>query len=102
MAENDAQRRALVDVSETLIQHYSDRDDLYVSADILVYYNKMNSRGHSVARMSWYPSALKTASAGFTSCGGRANRPILCLKSLLPKPGAGTPLKSGTSTPAWA
>ncbi len=48
MAESDLQRRALIDISEALIQHYSDRGDVYVSADIFVYY-EMNNANRSVA-----------------------------------------------------
>jgi Uma2 family endonuclease len=42
MAEDDRQRRVLIDVSEALIQHYGDRPDVYVSADIFVYYEMNN------------------------------------------------------------
>ena len=48
MAESDLQRRALIDISEALIQHYGDRPDVYVSADIFVYY-EMNNPRRSVA-----------------------------------------------------
>ena len=48
MAESDLQRRALIDISEALIQHYGDRPDVYVSADIFVYY-EMNNANRSVA-----------------------------------------------------
>ena len=48
MAENDHQRRVLIDISETLIQHFSDRQDVYVSADIFVYY-EMNNPDRKVA-----------------------------------------------------
>ena len=48
MAENDSQRRVLIDVSESLIHHYDDRPDVYVSADIFVYY-EMNNPRRSVA-----------------------------------------------------
>ncbi len=44
MAESDLQRRALIDISEALIQRYSDRPDVYVSADIFVYYEMNNPR----------------------------------------------------------
>lgn len=48
MAESDLQRRVLIDISETLIQRYSDRPDVYVSADIFVYY-EMNNTQRNVA-----------------------------------------------------
>ena len=48
MAEDDRQRRVMIDVSESLIQYYSDRPDVYVSADIFVYY-EMNNARRSVA-----------------------------------------------------
>ena len=48
MAENDHQRRVIIDVSESLIHHYGDRPDVYVSADIFVYY-EMNNPRRSVA-----------------------------------------------------
>ena len=48
MAENDHQRRALIDISESLIHHYDDRPDVYVSADIFVYY-EMNNPNRNVA-----------------------------------------------------
>ena len=48
MAESDLQRRALIDISESLIQHYDDRPDVYVSADIFVYY-EMNNPNRNVA-----------------------------------------------------
>ena len=44
MAEDDRQRRVMIDVSESLIQHYADRPDVYVSADIFVYYEMDNPR----------------------------------------------------------
>ena len=44
MAEGDLQRRALIDISESLIHHYDDRPDVYVSADIFVYYEMNNPR----------------------------------------------------------
>ena len=48
MAEDDRQRRVMIDVSESLIQYYGDRPDVYVSADIFVYY-EMNNPRRSVA-----------------------------------------------------
>ena len=48
MAESDLQRRALIDISESLIHHFDDRPDVYVSADIFVYY-EMNNPHRSVA-----------------------------------------------------
>ena len=48
MAESGLQRRALIDISEALIQHYSDRPDVYVSADLFVYY-EMNNPNRNVA-----------------------------------------------------
>ena len=48
MAENDHQRRVLIDISESLIHHYDDRPDVYVSADIFVYY-EMNNPNRNVA-----------------------------------------------------
>ena len=48
MAEDDRQRRVMIDVSESLIQHYADRPDVYVSADIFVYY-EMNNPNRKVA-----------------------------------------------------
>jgi Uma2 family endonuclease len=42
MAENDAQRRALIDTSETLIEHFAERTDVYVSADMFIYYEMDN------------------------------------------------------------
>ena len=48
MAENDHQRRVLIDISETLIQHFGERPDVYVSADIFVYY-EMNNPDRKVA-----------------------------------------------------
>ena len=44
MAEDDRQRRVMIDVSESLIHHYADRPDAYVSADIFVYYEMDNPR----------------------------------------------------------
>ena len=48
MAENDAQRRVLIDISESLIHHFDNRPDVYVSADIFVYY-EMNNPNRKVA-----------------------------------------------------
>ena len=48
MAENDQQRRVMIDVSESLIHWYGDRSDVYVSADIFVYY-EMNNPNRKVA-----------------------------------------------------
>lgn len=46
MADNDWQRRAIVDISETLIQHFADRPDVYVSADMFIYYEMNNPNRH--------------------------------------------------------
>ena len=46
MSENDDQRRALIDTSESLIQHYADRPDVYVSADMFIYYEMNNPSRH--------------------------------------------------------
>ena len=48
MAEDDWQRRALIDTSEALILHFADRPDVYVSADMFIYY-EMNNPNRSVA-----------------------------------------------------
>ena len=42
IAENDWQRRVLIDTSETLIRHYAGRPDVYVSADMFIYYEMNN------------------------------------------------------------
>ena len=48
MAATDAQRRPLVDTSEALLIYYTDRDDVYVSADLFIYY-KINRPQFNVA-----------------------------------------------------
>ena len=40
MAENDWQRVAIINASETLDMHYRDRPNVYVSADLLIYYEE--------------------------------------------------------------
>ena len=42
MAENDWQRVAIVNASETLDMHYRDHPNVYVSADLLIYYEEGN------------------------------------------------------------
>ena len=42
MAENDWQRVAIINASETLDMHYRDRSNVYVSADLLIYYEEEN------------------------------------------------------------
>ena len=44
MAESDTQRIPLMDTSAALSLHFSDRPDVYVSADILIYYEMGNPR----------------------------------------------------------
>ena len=48
MAATDAQRRPLVDTSEALLIYYTDRTDVYVSADLFIYY-KINRPQFNVA-----------------------------------------------------
>ena len=42
MSEHDAQRHALIDTSEALTLRYADRDDVYVSANMFIYYEMNN------------------------------------------------------------
>lgn len=44
MAESDTQRLSLMDTSAALALHFSSRSDVYVSADILIYYEMNNPR----------------------------------------------------------
>ncbi len=44
MAENDAQRSAIMYGIGALIRHYRDRPDVYVSGDLLIYYEEGNPR----------------------------------------------------------
>ncbi len=44
MAESDTQRLPLMDTSAALALHFSSRSDVYVSADILIYYEMNNPR----------------------------------------------------------
>ena len=44
MAESDTQRRPLMDTAAALSLHFSRRSDVYVSADILIYYEMNNPR----------------------------------------------------------
>ena len=44
MAENDAQRNAILYGISALTRHFKDRRDVYVSGDLLIYYEKGNPR----------------------------------------------------------
>ncbi len=44
MAENDWQRELIVDCIQVLEEHYRDRQDVYVSGDLLVYYQEGEPR----------------------------------------------------------
>ena len=44
MAENDAQRNAIMYGIGALIRHFRDRRDVYVSGDLLIYYEEGNPR----------------------------------------------------------
>ncbi len=44
MAENDWQRVAIINASETLDMHYRDHPNVYVSADLLIYYEEGNPK----------------------------------------------------------
>ena len=44
MADNDAQRRAMVYALSALEIRFADRDDVYVSGDLLIYYREGNPR----------------------------------------------------------
>ena len=44
MAENDAQRDAIMYGIGSLTRHFKDRPDVYVSGDLLIYYEEGNPR----------------------------------------------------------
>ncbi|MCY4511741.1 MAG: Uma2 family endonuclease, partial [Acidobacteria bacterium] len=44
MAENDAQRNAIMYAVGALTRHFRDRRDVYVSGDLLIYYEEGNPR----------------------------------------------------------
>lgn len=46
MAETDTHRDLMVDLIQALQSRYQDRDDVYVSGNILLYYEKGNKRRH--------------------------------------------------------
>lgn len=46
MAETDLHRELMVDLIEALKVYYADQDDVYVSGNILMYYEKGNKRKH--------------------------------------------------------
>ena len=50
LAENDAQARAILYAFGALRVHYEARWDVYVSADLLIYYEEGNPRGVGCAR----------------------------------------------------
>ncbi len=54
MAENDAQRNAIMYGIGALARHFKDRWDVYVSGDLLIYYEEGNPR-LSIARLREHP-----------------------------------------------
>ena len=44
MAENDAQRHAIIYAISALTRHFKRRSDAYVSGDLLIYYEEGNPR----------------------------------------------------------
>ena len=73
MAETDVHRDLMIDLIAMLREYFHDDPHVYISGNLLLYYEEGNPR-RSVAPMSLWSRASPATAAASTSCGKKGSR----------------------------